>query len=148
MRGFFRVIFAWFITFFRLYTSNGLWDHNGAEVQCAMLSVWHVDMKNILRHGHFRSTSGKTFVQQNSKKKSIEPKLSSESLLSYFWAITSIAAVIGILDPFGTLVPQSSATVKMELSDFWSFFIDWNLFWMVSAFTIFDVVGTGVYIFT
>ena len=35
------------------------------------------------------------------------------SLLSYFWAITLVPAVIAILDPFGTLVPRISATVNM-----------------------------------
>ena len=46
----------------------------------------------------------------------IAPKVSSWNfrgcLLSYFWAITFISAVIAILDPFGTLVPRFSATVN------------------------------------
>ena len=64
--------------------------------------------------------SGPLPVKRLPKKKIrkifIAPKVSSwnfrGSLLSYFWAITFISAVIAILDTFGTLVPRISATVK------------------------------------
>ena len=38
------------------------------------------------------------------------------SLLSYFWAITLIFAVIAILEPFGTLAPRISVTVISKIS--------------------------------
>jgi len=54
---------------------------------------------------------------KKNEKNFIAPKSSSwnfrGSLLSYFWAITFISAVIAILDPFGMLVPRISATVKL-----------------------------------
>ena len=37
-----------------------------------------------------------------------------ESLLSYFWAIVLISAVISILGDFGSLLPAGTVTVKLE----------------------------------
>ena len=75
---------------------------------------------------HFRS-------KINFRKNFIAQKVSSwnfrGSLLSYFWAITFISAVIAILDPFGTLVPRISATVKVygENQSFKLLDITWHL---------------------
>ena len=64
---------------------------------------------------HFDETSSKN----NFRNIFIAPKVSSwnfrGSLFSYLWAITVISAVIANLDPFGTLVPRISTTVKMKL---------------------------------
>ena len=78
-------------------------------------------VKKWLSTCQFVFISGPLPVKRPPKKKFrkifIAPKVSSwnfrGSLLSYFWAITFISAVIAILDPFGTLVPRISATVKV-----------------------------------
>ena len=74
--------------------------------------------KNVIS-GHFS-----VHFRWNSRRKIflnifIEPKDSSlnfrGSLLSYFWPIMLISAVISILEDFGSLLPARTVTVKLIL---------------------------------
>ena len=71
---------------------------------------------SMLKNNHFRSSSVWTSDKKKFSKDFYYPKHSSlnfkVSLPSYVWAIVLNPSIIGILDPFGTLVPRSNATVK------------------------------------
>ena len=64
----------------------------------------------------FRFISGEIPAEKIFLNIFIEPKDSSlnfrGSLLSYFWAILLISAVITILEDFGSLLPARNVTVK------------------------------------
>ena len=80
----------------------------------------------MLIYFHLRPTSGETSTEKNFQKFFIVQKVSfwnlRGSLLSYFWAITLISAVVAILEPFGTSVPGFIATVKQNQFRLYKFY--------------------------
>ena len=93
------------------------WEHIVVKPLCPKGGQCQKMIVNMSINVHFRPTSGKTSTRTIFTKLFIAPKVLywnfSRSLLSYFWAITFISAVIAILEPFGTLVPRISAAVKI-----------------------------------